>query len=94
MDAYVLIILTYSRRLALVPWSSKMYTAKSESLRSRKSLQHTSWDNIVNPTVRPKSVHNPSLIDNFGGAFLLSIFLGDFVIGLRKIAFFLSFSVF
>ena len=58
-------------------------------------FNHTSLMTVVSPTDRHKSVRNRSLIEGFGGAFVLSIgfrifcwYELFFVIGLSQISFF------
>ena len=63
---------------------------------TRKPVNHTSWEAVVTPTDRPKSVCNRCLIELFVALFLLSLCpfdisvgVGAFVIGLDQISSFL-----
>ena len=38
---------------------------------------------VVTPTVRPKSIRNCCVIEDFGGSFVLSSFFLDFAVGVR-----------
>ena len=64
---------------------------------ARKPVNHTSWEAVVTPTDRPKSVRNCCLIELFVALFVLSLCpfdisvgVGAFVIGLGQISSFLS----
>ena len=60
---------------------------------ARKPVHHTSWEAVVTPTDRPKSVRNPCIIEFFVALFVLSLCpfdisvgVGAFVIGLSQIS--------
>ena len=64
---------------------------------SHKLANHTGWVAVVTPTDCPKSVHNPCVIEVFGGVFVLSycffyftVGVWAFVIGLSHISSFFS----
>ena len=68
-----------------------------EGLDPVNRFNHTSWEAIVTPTDRPKSVRNRCVIEVFGGVFVLSrcfldssVGVGAFVIGLSQITSFFS----
>ena len=56
-------------------------------------FNNTSWVAIVTPTDRPKSVRNRSVIEAFGGLFVLSSSFYDFSVGVGSFEIALPFSL-
>ena len=76
------------------------FCGQREGWDSENQFNHTICMTVVTPTDRPKSVRNRSIIEGFGGVFVLSrcfldfsVAVGAFVIELSQICSFSSYLI-